>query len=425
MKHRVGIMQVLAVVLLFLSIVISPAFAQEKREKPEEKDQKEQQEPTIKIGTTIVVVPVIVTDHYGRFVTGLSRSNFSVREDNVEQSIEEFSSSEAPFSVALLLDTSRSTVNKLAAIRKAALEFCKQLQPRDRVMIVTFDERVHFLNDFTNNLDELRQVIKPIKSSYLTSLYDAIYLTITEKMSKVQGRKAIVVLTDGVDTASKKATFESVLDLVASSDIISYSIQYETRNDGAPVMRPLFIPNVPCNYYISRFSGASFNWQDPQQKSEPEKEGGKAIINIPRPDASTLSPDTPSTQDSRPGSKPSTRINSQAPQIMRDRYLIAADFLRALAAQSGAIYMRAETIESTAYAFNRIAVELRNQYTITYNPTNEAQDGNYRSIRVGTVNINSDDLIVRSRLGYRAPKAESVAVPSPGTTSGNPPKNNF
>ena len=109
-----------------------------------------------------------------------------------------------------------SDLNKLGAIRKAALTFVKQLQPNDRVMIVTFDERVRFISDFTSNRAELEKAIHSVKSSYLTSLYDAIQLTINEKMSRVPGRKAIVILTDGVDTASKLGSFESSIDLVAS-----------------------------------------------------------------------------------------------------------------------------------------------------------------------------------------------------------------
>jgi VWFA-related protein len=400
--------------LAFLSLSLSPVFAQEKQDKTEQ--QRDQQQPTFKIGTALVTVPVIVTDRYGRFVTGMSRDDFSVREDGITQKIEDFSSIESPFSVALLIDTSRSTQNKLNAIRKAALSFIKQLQPRDRVMIVTFDERVRFVSDFSNDVAGLERSIKSVKSSYLTSLYDAIYLTITEKMSNIQGRKAIVVLTDGVDTASKRATFESALDLVASTGIICYAIQYETRNDGGPIMKPIFIPNSSASSFISNFSGSSVRWQDPRSQQTPDpqqekKEQEAPLINIPRPNTSILD-----SGSSNPGSKPSTRVNSQARQPLRDRYLIAADFMRALAVQSGALYIRAENIENTSYAFLRIAVELRNQYTLTYISTNEQRDGQYRTI---AVNTNRNDLVIRARQFYRAPKAE----PNSDSTSDQKPDN--
>lgn len=392
----------LALASLIISVIALPVFGQSAEEKP----RQEQQQPSIKIGTNLVTVPVIVTDRYGRFVTGLTRNEFTVREEGVPQRIEDFSSTEAPFSVALLIDTSRSTQNKLDKIRKAALTFIRQLLPNDRVMVVSFDEKVRFVCDFTNNHAELERAVKSLKTSYLTSLYDAIHLTVNEKMSGVQGRKAIVILTDGVDTASKQATYESVIDLAASAGIISYTIQYETRNDGGPVMKPAFIPGF-SNYLPSR---SALRWQDlPQQKPKPESESSqsesqkpeqkhepKSLINIPGPGGLSIS---------TPGAAPSSRVNSQARQPIRDRYLIAADFLRTLAAQSGGLPFRAESIENTSYAFQIIANELHNQYTLTYISNNEQRDGNYRAIAVG---VSNPDLIVRARRFYRAPRNEAL-----------------
>ncbi len=390
-----------------LSAVIVSALASAAFGQTESRQQQDPQQPTIKIPTALVTVPVIVTDRYGRFITGLERKDFTIREDGVIQTVEDFSSTEAPFNVALLIDTSRSTQNKLGTIRKAALSFIKQLQPNDRVMIVTFDEQVRFVSDFTNSRAELERAVKTLKSSYLTSLYDAIYRTITEKMLPVKGRKAIVVLTDGVDTASKRASFESVLEAVAATGIISYAIQYETRNDGGPIMKPLNLPGIPGNSFVSRGSLISYRSQDqtkPPQQTKPEaedkKEEPRPFINIPRPTTTVFGDSSP--MNSRP-SAPSTQVNSQAQQPLRDRYLVAADFLKSLAAQSGALYIRAESIENTSYAFQRIAEELRHQYTLTYVSSNDQKDGNYRAIAVRT---NYPELIVRARLGYRVPKVE-------------------
>lgn len=389
--HRAPLARQSLVILgvIFLSLIASPVFGQTVEEKP----QQDQQQPSIKIGTNLVIVPAIVTDRYGNFVTGLQRGDFTVREGDSLQKIEDFSSTEAPFQVALLIDSSRSTQNKLDKIRKAALTFINQLLPNDRVMVVSFDEKVRFVSGFTNNHAELERAIKSLKSSYLTSLYDAIHLTITEKMSRIQGRKAIVVLTDGVDTASKQATFESVIDLVASQGIITYAIQYETRNDGGPVMKPVFIPGI-SNSFAPR---SSANWQEPPpQKPKPESE----TKSESKPPVSESEETAPSAG---PSSAPSTRVNSQMQQPIRDRYLIAADFLRTLAAQSGALHLRAENIENTSYAFHIIANELHNQYTLTYISTNEQSDGNYRAI---VVRVKNPDLVVRARRRYLAPKGE-------------------
>jgi len=385
----------LPALLLKISLLVVLCVTGLAQERPREEVQDQQE--SIRIGTSLVTVPVIVTDPYGRLVRGLSRTDFTIREDGISQRIENFSAEEAPFDVALLIDTSRSTQNKLSSIRKAAIAFFKQLQPRDRVMIVTFDEKVRFINDFTNNPVDLDRAVRTLKSSYLTSLYDAIKLTVTEKLAAARGRKAIVVLTDGVDTASKQATFESTLDLIASSGIIAYAIQYETRNDGAPLMKPIFLPGIP-NGGASSFV-RPFRQQDPAPQSEAPREG-KPIINLPIPTGIPVVGSDVNRQGTSPGTRPSTRVNTQTSQPIRDRYLIAADFLRSLAVQSGARYIRAENIENTSFAFQLIAQELRYQYTLSYISSNEKRDGSYRSI---VVNLGRDGLIVRARLGYRSP----------------------
>jgi Ca-activated chloride channel homolog len=355
------ILRIAAVVCL----VINPDWllAQDTKEKSADREQT-----TLKIETDLVTVPVIVTGDDGRFITGLTRSDFEVREDGISQRLDYFSSTEAPFNVALLIDMSHSTINKLSAIRKAAMAFIKQLQPTDRVMIVTFAEQVRFVTPMTGDQKELKRLIDTLQHGYQTSLYDAIYLTLSEKMNRIDGRKAIVVLTDGVDTSSKQATFESALELASSSGVICYTIQYETRNDGAPRRNPSYFPKRSS--FIS-------NLQD----------------NSPAQQAQGSEP--------APGTKPSTRVNSGEPQPLRDPHMVATAFLRGLAIQSGALYLRAENIDNISDAFRRIAEELRNQYTLAYTPSSERRDNGYRRI---AVKVNRGDLMVRARLGYRITK---------------------
>jgi VWFA-related protein len=351
-------------------------FGQSKSNEQEQKPQE-----SIKLDTALVTVPVIVTDRYGRFVTGLDRRDFLVREDGAAQEITNLSSIEAPFNVALLIDTSRSTLNKLSSIRKAARTFIKQLQPRDRVLIVSFDERVQFHGDFTNDQKELERAISKVKTSYLTTLYDAIHRTVTEKLMPLPGRKAIVVLSDGVDTWSRQATYESTLDLISSSGIITYAIQYETRNDGGPLINPSALPQIKSHSFFSpagNYHRLSPSGMEPQLSLLP----GLSSVSAPQ-------------------------TKGQVKPPRRDPYLIAADYFRALALQSGARYIRAENIENTSYAFAVIADELRHQYTLTYYSTNEKRDGQYRAIEVS---VKRNDLSVRARQGYRAPKAAPPAT---------------
>jgi VWFA-related protein len=356
---------------LFSTLTANPTGAQDQRQN-QDQDQQKQEKPIV-ISSTYVTVPVIVTDRFGRLVTGLNKENFVVREDGKTQKVDDFSASESPFNVVLLIDTSRSTVRKLGAIQKAAENFIKQLQPRDRVMVVTFDDRINVISDFTGDVSTLKKAIKAAKTGYSTRLYDAIDFAIHEKLAKLTGRKAIVVLTDGVDTASKEATFDSTFSLIAGSGIISYAIQYETRNEGAPVLRPLALPSIP--------NGASFF----SPKSSLRRSVG--LASLPVAPAENL------FQQSGVLNK------QQAPQ--RDRYLVASEYLQAITKVSGARHLRANSIENTSFAFELIANELRNLYTLGYISSNDQRDGNYRQI---AVSVNASDLSIRTRDGYRAPK---------------------
>ncbi|MGH9937058.1 MAG: VWA domain-containing protein [Blastocatellia bacterium] len=316
------------------------------------REQEPRQQETIRVDTSLVAVPVIVTDYSGRFVTGLTRQDFQLFEDGKSQEATSFSSAETPFNVALLIDTSRSTQGILGAIRKAARNFVEQLQPQDRVLIVTFDERVNFRGDFTSDRRQLQRTINGVKSSYLTAVYDAISRTINEKLAPLKGRKAIVVFSDGVDTWSQKATYESTLDLVARSGVLVYAVQYNTSSVGGTVDSPYLLPRRYFSYFSRPFVA-------PQQD----------------------------------------RMRAEL-----ERYRIATTFLHALATQSGARRLQAESVENSERAFALIADELRHQYTLEYYSTNDQRDGGYRTIEV---RLQRDDLTVRARQGYRAPKAEN------------------
>ena len=328
----------------------------------EQKEPEEQEQKPIAISTTQVVVPVIVTDGFGNFISGLKKNDFQLREDGQPQEIEQFDDERSPFSVALLIDLSLSTRNKLDDIKRTAIEFVKQLQPRDKVLVVAFDEKVQFIGNFTGDQKELEASIKKLKTGYLTSIYDAIDLTIREKMANAPGRKAMVVLSDGVDTGSKRATYDSVLEMITRTGIVSYSVRYETRNDGGKKnLRPDDLPKIGSSF-IHHFADV--------------------------------------TQ-----SQPSGVYQKQRP---KDRDLIGIEFLRELADRSGARYLRSETVEGTAFMLKVIASEIRNQYTLAYSPTNLTEDGKYRQIMV---NLKRNDILIRARQGYYAPKPQEPKEP--------------
>jgi len=182
---------------------------------------------TIKMDTALVSIPVSVIDHDGKFVPFLKMRDFRLYEDGVEQDIESFNSVETPFHVALVLDTSRSTRFKMEDIQDAAFAFVKQLKRDDRVMVVSFDSKVRFHCDFTSDYDELRHAIYETRTGGSTKLYEAVD-KVVDRLEPIQGRKAIVLFTDGVDTASRRANFQNTIEKVEESGAIVYPIKYDT-----------------------------------------------------------------------------------------------------------------------------------------------------------------------------------------------------
>src|SRR5215470_2644532 len=224
-----------ALILLVATVFSSFAQSGGGQQPGVEKAKPEAQDPgaTIKIDTTLVTIPVRVLDRDGKYIPNLTRRDFHLFEDNVEQDIADFNSIEAPFHVALLLDTSRSTSFKLGDIQKAALAFIDQLHPDDRVMVVSFDSDIYIDAEFTSDREQLRQAIRRTRTGSSTRLYDAVDLVITERLGKIQGRKAVVLFTDGVDTASNLASAASTIGRVEESGVLAYPIQYDTEGHQA------------------------------------------------------------------------------------------------------------------------------------------------------------------------------------------------
>jgi Ca-activated chloride channel homolog len=185
----------------------------------------------VHVETSLVSVPVTVHDREGNIVSGLRKDDFRVFEDEVEQEIEGFASVETPFHLVLLLDSSRSTVFRLEEIKQAAIDFVDQLRPQDSVMVISFDDAVEVNAEFTNEHRQLRRAIRNIRSGTSTRIYDAIELAITERLDEVDGRKAIVLFTEGTDTASRLVSERATVARVEESDALVYVIRYDTEHD--------------------------------------------------------------------------------------------------------------------------------------------------------------------------------------------------
>jgi VWFA-related protein len=219
----------LSLILLFISLA---AAVEAQEPEPIER---------LVIDTRLVSVPVIVSDRTGHYIPNLRPQNFKLYDNNVEQKIEFFDAAEEPLNVVLLLDTSRSTRGVLDDIRSAAREFLRALRPKDRAMIVSFDKDVEQLSPLTSDHRVLEKAIsRAVVSPYFgTLLNDAVAKTSSTFLQSVNGRKAIVLLTDGEDGGSQTGAKE-LLAQETEADAMIYPIYYEAYlHDGGGVFSGL------------------------------------------------------------------------------------------------------------------------------------------------------------------------------------------
>jgi VWFA-related protein len=311
----------------------------------------------VRVNTALVSVPVSVLDRQGRFVPDLKREDFHVFENGVEQSIAYFEPAEKPFTVALLLDTSASTHFHLQDIREAAIEFAKQLRPQDKVLIVSFNDEVLLLTEVTNDLNLIETVIEEnANTGSSTRLYDAVDLTIRERLNKIKGRKAIVLFTDGVDTSSQQATYQSTLREVDELDALIYPIQYDTSDYLAAVQGMGAVTVTTTRRGIFGTSTTQQTYNAPVNNGQP-----------------------------LPGS-------TKADYDRADRYL------HALADKTGGRLYQANDTTQLAQAFTRIAEELRRQYSLGYYPKTDVDPGGER--RQIKVRVGKPNLAVKARDSY-------------------------
>jgi len=186
----------------------------------------------IKVETNLVTLPVSVLDRDGRFVSGLQQKDFRIFENGVEQKVDYFQSVEQPFTVILMIDVSPSTQYKIDEIHDAALAFVNQLRANDKVMVIAFDDQVRVLCEPTNNRGRLRDAIYQAEFGDGTSLYEAVDFAVNRELKRIEGRKAIVLFTDGVDTTSRRANYQSTISDIEEIDALIYPIRFNTQQRG-------------------------------------------------------------------------------------------------------------------------------------------------------------------------------------------------
>lgn len=338
----------------------------------------------IRTDTQLVSVPAVITDSAGHPVSGLKPENFRITEDGQPQTIANFGTTETPFEIALLLDTSGSTRDDVALIRDAALSFIGALRPGDRVGVIAFNSAqkgpdsvatVDVLSLLTNDRDQLRTAIENLGSSNGTPYYDALQKVVDSVFhdpptDDVRGRRAVVALTDGVDSQSNSDFAAAKLKL-SQAGVACYFVQINTED---------FVEDRLMK-----------DCQDDGQLSLSQKqiERYRRLITPP-----------PKAEDfnSFCHMGPFERMS-----ISRELYNIARREMNDLARVSGGRSFQAATLADARAAFARVAADIGTLYSIGYYPTNKARDGKFRTIKLEVKGV-KDKAQVRARDGYYAPK---------------------
>jgi VWFA-related protein len=177
----------------------------------------------IRVDSTLVLIPVTVTDPMNRFVTGLEKENFRLYEDKKEQDITQFSSEDAPLSVGVIFDCSGSMGHKLEKSRLAVSQFFKTANPEDEFFLVQFSDTASLAQPFTRNLEEIQNRLTFTRSKGRTALLDAVYLGLHEMKRAKNPRKALLIISDGGDNNSRY-TENEIKDLVKEADTQIYAI---------------------------------------------------------------------------------------------------------------------------------------------------------------------------------------------------------
>ncbi len=185
----------------------------------------------VRIKTDLVTLTLTVTDQYGRYVTGLNKNAFTIKDNNQEQEITYFSDKDAPISVGVLFDVSGSmSRDKIRKARKALERFINTSHPSDEYFLIAFNSRAQLLLDRTRDGDALLRKLTLVEPKNNTALYDAVYLGVERVTRGAHNKRALLVISDGQDNASRY-NFGEVRRLLKESDVVTYSVGILDRSD--------------------------------------------------------------------------------------------------------------------------------------------------------------------------------------------------
>lgn len=360
------------ILLILVSAFSSDNFAQIKAEDDDE---------VLRVDTQLVDIPFVITDKTGKPILNLKQNNFVVYEDGKRQEVTDFAAANAPFEVALLLDTSGSTRSDLALIQRAAENFINSLRAGDRVSIIAFkSSRIdnksiatsEVLNALTDDRVKLKSILAEVKTSNGTPYYDGL-LQVADTVFKnspkedFRGRRALVALTDGVDSTSL-SEFAEAREKFSEAGIVSYFIQVDTRQ--------FFEDNLlgDCEGAM-RFSTAQIKryYRIFYPKSKIERVSGFCQLG-----------------------------DFERLDISKSLYELADMEMQAMANNSGGRVFPVADLSEARAAFQKVAQDIGTKYSLGYYSTNEKRDGTYRKIKIELKGIPAG-ATVRAREGYTAP----------------------
>jgi len=312
---------------------------------------QEQQDPddVLKVDTNLVQLNVGVVDRQGRAILNLSRNDFVVYENDVRQTIQNFEPTTTPFSLVLMLDMSGSTLGFRQPLKQSALRFIDALAPEDRVAVVTFNDKVELLQKFTSDRRKIAGAIDIAEGKGQTNLYNALRFSMRQLAGEGTRRKAIIVLTDGLDTDMRRAdreaaasanTNEAAIASIKPDASASLNAVLNTADRMGVTVYPLALPS-----------------------------GNAKLLPFPDPQQIAM-------------------------------YTAARARLQTMADRTGGRLREIRRLEDMGRLYAEVAAELRTLYSLTYQPSGGSKrDGSWRAIRI---EVTRPEMIASTKSGYIA-----------------------
>lgn len=300
----------------------------------------------ISVLTTEVLLPVTVRNSDGQLVKDLTRNDFRVYEDNREQPVNDLTLREVPVDAVLMVDASSSVATNIDDFRRAAEGFAARLNDDDRISLIKFDDRVELLQDWTKSRFQLRRALNRLEPGMFTRFNDALLLASRDQFSDSKSRRAVIVLTDGIDSGRGTTTLEGALEALLRAQVTTYIV---SNTEISRAAKRAELDNL--------LNGSSSTVRFNQIRIDDLKEGLKVL------DQSEKN-------------------------------------LEQLAIATGGRLYKPQTFQALDSTYAEVADELRHQYGLYYPPLNKSRDGGFRRVRVELTNPSYK---AHTRVGYFAP----------------------